>query len=178
MSLLTSWFKSSKSNMEDVKLTNENTTPELNPIQENLEDTLEAATEADEASSEDASEDESEDDSAASLTKALTDNAALMASVKDLQAQVEQLKQSAVSDKRRAALSQVVAEDKVSGLLSSVAGLDDNAFGVVLSSLSDNKNLKKETWAEVGQKATEAVPQDYASTVKAAAAKTINKRKI
>ena len=174
MSLLTSWFKSSKSNVEDVKLTDENTTPEVNPIQENLEDTLEAATEADEASSEDASEDES----AASLTKALADNAALLASVKELQAQVEQLKQSAVSDKRRAALSQVVAEDKVSGLLSSVAGLDDNAFDVVLSSLSDNKNLKKETWAEVGQKATEAVPQDYASTVKAAAAKTINKRKI
>ena len=174
MSLLTSWFKSSKSNVEDVKLTDENITPEVNPIQENLEDTLEAATEADEASSEDASEDES----AASLTKALADNAALLASVKELQAQVEQLKQSAVSDKRRAALSQVVAEDKVSGLLSSVAGLDDNAFDVVLSSLSDNKNLKKETWAEVGQKATEAVPQDYASTVKAAAAKTINKRKI
>lgn len=170
MSLLTSWFKSSKSNVEDVKLTAENTAPEVNPIQENLEDTLEAVLESAEAPS--------EDESAASLTKALADNAALLASVKELQAQVEQLKQSAVNDKRRAALSQVVAEDKVSGLLSSVAGLDDNAFDVVLSSLSDNKNLKKETWAEVGQKATEAVPQDYASTVKAAAAKTINKRKI
>lgn len=174
MSLLTSWFKSSKSNVEDVKLTAENTAPGVNPIQENLEDTLEAATEANEAPS----EDESEDESAASLTKALADNAALLASVKELQAQVEQLKQSAVIDKRRAALSQVVAEDKVSGLLSSVAALDDDAFGVVLNSLAENKNTKKELWAEVGQKATEAVPQDYASTVKAAAAKTINKRKI
>ena len=169
MSLLTSWFKSSKLNVEDVKLPDiENVAEQLAEVVETIKDDVEDVQETLKAS----------DVVDEKLTTLLSENAALAATIAGLKAEVDSLKQSAVNESRRAALSDVVSEDKVAGLLSSVAALDDNAFGVVLNSLAENKNTKKELWAEVGQKATEAVPQDYASTVKAAAAKTINKRKI
>lgn len=94
----------------------------------------------------------------ASLTEALASNDTLAETVASLQSELAELKTAQAEAKlatRKAALSAVVAEDRVDGLMTNLASLDDASFHAVVDSFASAKATveKSELMTELGQDA-------------------------
>jgi len=115
-------------------------------------------------------------DTGAKLTEVLASNDTLAETVASLQGELAELKTAQAEAKlsaRTSALSAVVAQDQVEGLMANLSGLDDTAFHAVVGTFASAKATveQSELMTELGQDAdADASVQTDADTDPAAAA--------